>query len=181
MGSRKEDKELMAIDRILDAFNDVADNRKQHVLEYVRERLNITEQQPPAATPYGSKPQLQNKSLSIDAFIRDKKPSTDYQRIAALGYYMQNNEQKVEFNRKDLVNANTRARQTRFTNISQAVLDAKHKYGYVSEGPTNGMLQLTTAGEDVVNALPDQAAAKLVKKPKKLKRKKSKKLKKATR
>lgn len=174
MATRKEDKELATISDILESFKNVDDDRRQYVLEYVRERLKLGQ----SITSSVANPQMsgQTNPISIATFVRQKTPSNNYQKIAVLGYYMQKNEGKEEFSLKDLEDANTKAKQPKISNTSRDVRDARNKYRYITQGVSSGMSQLTTFGEDVVEALPDQNVVKMLKPKSKRPTKKSKKV-----
>lgn len=163
MVDKKVDKELSAITKILEAFGDVGVERRQYVLEYVRERLKLP--QSTASTKLNPQPVGQSNPTSVAAFVREKKPTNNYQKIAVLAYYMQKYENKDEFLLSDLVAANTKAKQTKIGNAARDLRDAKGKYGYITQGASPKSSQITTFGEDVVEALPDQDAVRALKKP----------------
>ncbi len=94
------------------------------------------------------------------AFIRLKKPTTDVQRVACLGYYLVQTTGQQGFTSKAISTAHTDSGGSN-VNITRALDNATRAAKYLSNrGPREK--QLTTLGEDVVNALPDQAAVKAV-------------------
>lgn len=92
------------------------------------------------------------------AFIRVKKPATDAQRVACLGYYLVHTTGQYGFSSKDIRKVHTESGGSSI-NLNRALDNATRAARYLSNrGPREK--QLTTLGEDVVNALPDQAAVK---------------------
>ncbi len=116
------------------------------------------------------------KDMNIKDFVVSKKPKNGYQRLACLAYYLEKYKACKDFNAKDLEQANSDAKQTEISNIPAYLRDATTKYGFFSP-TTKGKKSLTTCGEAVVKALPDQGKAKEAMKEHKMrkKRKKSKK------
>ncbi len=94
------------------------------------------------------------------AFIRFKKPTTDVQRVACLGYYLAQTTGQQGFTSKAISTAHTDSGGSSI-NMPRALDNATRGAKYLSNrGPHEK--QLTTLGEDVVNALPDQAAVKSI-------------------
>jgi hypothetical protein len=97
----------------------------------------------------------------IDVFVSTKKPTTTYQRIACLAYYLEHHDQLIELTSKDLSKANAAARQPKISNVGVFLNDATAKYGFFA-AVGGGKKSLTQRGSAVVEALPDQAAVKQV-------------------
>ena len=94
------------------------------------------------------------------AFIRIKKPVTDVQRVACIGYYLVQTSGQQGFTSKALATAHTDSGGSKI-NMPRALDNATRRAKYLSNrGPREK--QLTTLGEDVVNALPDQATVKII-------------------
>jgi hypothetical protein len=94
------------------------------------------------------------------AFIRLKKPNTDVQRVACIGYYLVQTTGQQGFTSKAISTAHTDSGGSKI-NMTRALDNATRAAKYLSNrGPREK--QLTTLGEDVVNALPDQAAVKTI-------------------
>jgi|SRR5438067_8966352 len=94
------------------------------------------------------------------AFIRLKKPTTDVQRVACLGYYLVQTTGQHGFTSKAISTAHTDSGGSSI-NMTRALDNATRQAKYLSNrGPREK--QLTTLGEDVVDALPDQAAVKAI-------------------
>ncbi len=94
------------------------------------------------------------------AFIRIKRPATDVQRVACLGYFIVQTSGNPGFSSKDVTKAHTDSGGSSL-NMTRALDNATRAAKYLSNrGPKEK--QLTTLGEDVVVALPDQQAVKSV-------------------
>ena len=106
-------------------------------------------------------PSANLNNARIDAFVSAKKPNTSYQRIACLAYYLEHNDHLTEIMGKDLVKANTAARQPKMSNVAVFLNDATAKYGFFA-AVGGGKKSLTPRGSAIVEALPDQAAVKQV-------------------
>lgn len=92
------------------------------------------------------------------AFMRIKRPSTDVQRVACLGYFLVQTTGQQGFASKDIVKAHTDSGGSSM-NMTRALDNATRRAKYLSNrGPKEK--QLTTLGEDIVMALPDQQAVK---------------------
>lgn len=96
--------------------------------------------------------------ISPKDFVLQKKPATDIERMACLGFYLANYRNTPEFKTEDLTNLNKEAQQIRFSNPSAAARNAV-QFGYL-ERAGGGRKQMTTRGESVVKALPDRENVK---------------------
>lgn len=100
----------------------------------------------------------QDRSLSPKEFMVQKQPRTDVERIACLAYYLTHYRDTPYFKTIDLSKLNTDAAQPKFSNPANAV-DNATKNGYLALA-TKGNKQLSAAGEQFVQALPDRDAAR---------------------
>lgn len=100
------------------------------------------------------------EELSPKAFLFEKQPSTDVDRVACLAYYLAHYRGTTQFKTIDISNLNTEAAQVKFSNAAYAVGNAKQA-GLLVEG-SKGANQLSAAGELYVMALPDKASAREV-------------------
>lgn len=91
-------------------------------------------------------------------FMLDKAPTTDIERIACLAYYLTHYRSMPHFKTKDLSDLNTEAAQRRFSNATFAVVNATNA-GFLVPS-VKGCKQLSAAGEQFVQALPDRDAAR---------------------
>lgn len=99
-----------------------------------------------------------DRSISPKEFMLQKEPRTDVERIACLAHYLTHYRDTPHFRTIDLSKLNTEAAQPKFSNAAVAV-DNATKRGYLVLA-TKGNKQLSAAGEQFVQALPDRTAAK---------------------
>lgn len=92
-------------------------------------------------------------------FIAQKKPKTQYERIACIGYYLTHVRNTPQFVTDDITAMNTEAAQPPILNAPQIVTDTTAKYRYLS-GAGDRNKQITVLGEAIVEALPDREAVK---------------------
>ena len=159
----KKHTEGNAIDVIIDALSKLEDNNaRMRVINLICQKYEIqpTFQGVRKLTDDMEAGQQPNPPLSDSKnFMNIKKPKNNYQRLACLAYFLQENKGINEFNSKILGEANTEARQTVIPDISVYLTDATAKYRFFT--PTKkGKKLLTAIGEAVVKALPDQDKVK---------------------
>jgi len=155
---------------VFDALTRLPPEARQRVLQGVATLLGM-----PLATPLGLAPMpsrtvttpgpelafgdfAEDRTMSAKAFIMDKKPRTDVERVACLAYYLTHYRDTPYFRTVDISKLNTEAAQQKLSNPSYAVENAG-KSGYLVSA-TKGQKQLSAAGELFVQALPDRGAAK---------------------
>jgi hypothetical protein len=97
-------------------------------------------------------------SRSPKDFLLDKQPRSDVERIAVLAYYLTYYRETPHFKTLDLSKLNTEAAQPKFSNAANSANNAV-KQGYLVAS-SKGQRQLSAAGEQFVNALPDRDAAR---------------------
>ena len=98
---------------------------------------------------------IATRKQSAKDWFAAKKPMKGNQRMACLGYYLTRFENQDTFKTKDLTAMNIKAAQPKFTSASVFAKDAI-KAGYFTFAG-GGKRQMTTLGDLVVEALPDQA------------------------
>jgi hypothetical protein len=98
------------------------------------------------------------RPVSAKEFLLKKQPSTDVERVACLAYYLTHYRDMPHFRTLDISKLNTEAAQVKFTNAAQAVNNAT-SYGYLATA-TKGNKQLSAAGEQFVEELPDRETAR---------------------
>jgi hypothetical protein len=187
------DQELESLKTVLHALEPLDETQRRFVLKESAERLGISGVLPAATgnnparqgggTPAsggvtaatgggGSSPDGQ----TAKQFLKTKSPITDVQRIACLAYYLTNARNTAHFKTVDLTSLNIEAGGTRLTNPHLTVKNATNQNRYLAP-VGSGSKQITSLGEDVVDALPDQEAVKVVvasqKKPRKKNAKKT--------
>ena len=116
----------------------------------------------------------ESKTVSPKEFMKKKNPQSDIQRAVCLGYYLAQHRQTPHFKTKDLATLNVEAAGVKIGNLSQAVNNATKQSHYFAPAG-KGNKQVTSHGEAVVDALPDQAAVKVVEANRPKKRKPAKK------
>lgn len=82
------------------------------------------------------------------------------QRVACLGYYLVHTTEQLGFTSKDIAIAHTDSGGSKI-NLPRAFDNATRQSKYIS-ARSGREKQLTTLGEDVVNALPDQEAVRAI-------------------
>ena len=97
---------------------------------------------------------------SPKAFISDKAPKTDVERVACLAYYLAHFRATPHFKAKDITALNIESAHKRFSNPSLSVENAT-KMGYLVPS-VKGAKQISASGEKFVEALPDREAAREV-------------------
>lgn len=105
----------------------------------------------------GPKARADSTNGSIYDYVREKGPKNEYQRVAVLAHYLEKNRNMESVTARDVVDANTEARQPRFSNISTTMNRSSGVYKYINS-LSRGVYQLSATGLDLVNALPDQSA-----------------------
>lgn len=173
----KQQDPTSALVTVVKALESLADADRQWVLQSAANRWNVVVhgggggQDGRTLRPAGGLAPMGGGALSADgdsaiakkdarAFVRIKRPETDVQRVACLGYFLTQTTGKPGFSSKDVSKAHTDSGGSSI-NMTRALDNATRKAKYLSNrGPREK--QLTTLGEDVVVALPDQAAVKNV-------------------
>lgn len=100
----------------------------------------------------------EDRSLSPKAFMIEKRPQQDIERIACLAYYLTHYRDQPTFKTLDLSKLNTEAAQIKLSNPARAVDNAAAAHFLISAG--QGKKQLSAIGELYVQALPDRSAAR---------------------
>lgn len=142
----------------------------QAVSMFLGHGLAFQTQQPPGLSQYrtsASNEELSNSAVgsfsedrkqSAKEFLRDKKPTSDVERVACLAYYLTHYRDTPHFKTLEISTLNTEAAQPKFSNASMAV-DNATKAGILVQA-LKGSKQLSSAGEHYVQLLPDREAAR---------------------
>src|SRR4030065_690478 len=159
---------LVTVVGALELLHDEKD--RQWVLQSAASKFNVTLQMPDTGGQGGSggalgagvtaDVQSAITKKDVRAFIRIKKPATDVQRVACLGYYLVHTTGQPGFTSKDVATAHTNSGGSKI-NLTRAIDNATRRSKYIS-ARSGREKQLTTLGEDVVNALPDQEGVKTI-------------------
>lgn len=92
------------------------------------------------------------------AFLLEKRPQTESERVACLAYYLTHYRDEPHFKTLELSKLNTEAAQIKFSNPTRAVDNAVGAMFLIPAG--QGKKQLSAIGELYVQSLPDRAAAR---------------------
>lgn len=100
----------------------------------------------------------ENRTPSPKAFLLEKRPQTEIERVACLAYYLTHYRDEPQFKTLELSKLNTEAAQVKFSNPARAVDNAASALFLIPAG--QGKKQLSAIGEVYVQALPDKSAAR---------------------
>lgn len=95
---------------------------------------------------------------SPKAFLAQKRPATDIERIVCLAYYLTNSRDTPAFKTKVLTDLNREAAQPKLSNPSATARNANND-GYLAAAG-GGQKQITVRGDALVEALPDREKVK---------------------
>jgi hypothetical protein len=99
-----------------------------------------------------------SRDMSPKAFMAEKKPSTDIERVTCLAFFLTHHLKTPTFQTRDLSKLNGEAHQPKLSNPTVAVNNASRQRYLTPSG--GGKKRITTLGEEVVRALPDREAVK---------------------
>lgn len=163
-------QEFKALQTVITALQPLTPGARARIFESVGTFLQISSSQrrvehherivPPSSSTQGQvHPSFsEDRSMSPKEFLREKQPRTDVERVACLAYYLTHYRDINHFKTLDLSKLNTEAAQPKFSNAANSTNNAV-KRGYLVPA-TKGQRQLSAAGEQFVQALPDRDAAK---------------------
>lgn len=159
----KRRREVEVLSRILADFQDLDQEARMRVLQYVTAYFALPAPTLPrpstTALDAGPGPFSEDRSISPKSFVMQKQPRTDVERVACLAYYLTHYRDTPHFKTLDISKLNTEAAQPKFSNATVAV-DNATKTNYLVAA-TTGNKQLSGPGELFVLKLPDREAAKL--------------------
>ncbi len=102
----------------------------------------------------------EDTSMSPKEFFSEKQPKTGIERIACLAYYLTHYRDTPHFKTRDLTELNMEAAQPKFSSAGTFASNAVAEHYLVSS--TKGNRQISAIGEQIVQALPDREAKKLI-------------------
>jgi hypothetical protein len=162
------DLEVKALGIILGALEALDDDQRSFVLRTAADRVGTHLPSAAAALRGASDEGASIRSAHSASggntpkqFMAAKRPTNDVQRIACLAYYLTHERNQPHFKTADLKALNTEAAGVKIGNPAQAVANATLISGYLATAG-EGRKQISATGEAVVDALPDQTAAKAV-------------------
>ncbi len=100
----------------------------------------------------------ENEGPTPKAFMLEKSPKTNVERVACLAYYLANYRGTPHVKTRDISAINTESAHRAFSNAASAVENAT-RLGYLVPS-IKGSKQLSALGEQFVEALPDRDVAK---------------------
>lgn len=160
MDTKKIDikQKLEAIQQIVTTLSQFPAQDIRDIVAFSLKQLDLQES-PENPTPTAIEPNSEicgKLPDDIYSFVRAKAPKNEYQRIAVLTFFLEKRRNIQSVTTKDIVEANTEARQPRFSNISTTVNRASANYKYINS-LSRGVYQISATGMELVNALPDQS------------------------
>ncbi len=161
------EKELGALGIVLNALEPLDENQRTFIIKAVVDRLDLEMGIAGIlAKPAGLGGAIDSlgenlKEATPKEFLKQKKPSTDVQKVTCLAYYLAHVRNKPKFKTQDISKLNTEAAGRKFSNASKSVNNATLRNGFLASAG-KGTKQITVLGEDVVEALPDQSAVKAI-------------------
>jgi hypothetical protein len=162
--------QVNALNRIIDALEQISNDARAQVLQTAATFFSLdfatsrgrVGPQPSASSGSGgiagSNLFSEDRTPSPKEFMLSKRPSTDIERMACLAYYQTHYRNVPHFKTLDLSKLNTEAAQIKFSNAAVAVENAA-KTGLLVPA-SKGTKQISSMGEQYVQALPDRDAAK---------------------
>ena len=156
-----------ALNSIIRILDDLDDDERQRILQSISVFFQSQSKVPSPSTtgPHALTYQTRRPDFSTDyaptpkEFLLQKQPKTDVERIACLAYYLTHFRETPYFKTLDLAKLNTEAAQPKFSNAGYASTNALNM-GYLATA-TKGQRQISAAGEQFVQALPDREALRV--------------------
>lgn len=168
MSPRPENERALVVQRCLDLLEPLEESERSRVLRTVATYFDIAfapqhaVTQVPTAAHHPSKHRdpvfSGHEPISAKEFLRQKAPKTDVERAMCLAYYLAHYKDVPSFKNADIAKLNTEAAQRKFANTAYTVNNASTT-GYFVAAP-GGSKQLSSVGEQYVEALPDRQAAR---------------------
>lgn len=103
----------------------------------------------------------EHADISPKKFIFNKGPKTDIERVTCLAYYLTHYRDTKHFKTTDISNLNTESAHRKFSSAVHTINNAARKL-FLVPAPKKGHKQISTFGEQYVDALPDREATKKV-------------------
>lgn len=149
--------EIEALNTVLGAIGGLEPAEQTWVLQAAATRVGVSLGTGGPRQGTGSQagiPAARDLATEPKEFLRTKDPKNDVQRVACLAYFLTHQRGTAHFKSRDISTLNTEAAGPR-VNISRAVNNATNQNRYLATAG-GGKKQITSLGEDVVKALPDQ-------------------------
>lgn len=159
--SRDFSSEAQVLQQVVSLLSALSQDARQRILATVSTffGLQVKTYAKEERYPVGVQPSFSaDRSMSPKEFLLEKFPRSDVERVACLAYYLTHYRDQPHFKTLDISKINTEAAQPKFANAANSV-DNAAKQGYLVAS-IKGQKQLSAAGEQFVQALPDRDAAK---------------------
>lgn len=157
MAEKSRDPQIVALESVYAALKDLDAPVRKKVLSSVFALLEL--EPPPQAnggtSGTGSPPvevkqhNLSSRPISLVELINEKKPASNYQRIALFAYYREKSENLTRFGRDDLKPYFGKAKEPPSANYDRDFVEAVRK-GWIHEDQADSYL--TTKGIEAVEA-----------------------------
>jgi hypothetical protein len=155
------DRELKAMQTTLEALQSLDTAARQRVLDWLAAKLSMEAPAPGGGAGGDHRaPAGGGKLGTIKQFLKLKAPNNDVRSVTALAYFLTHGTHQAVFKTADLGAARIDAALTKF-GMPDAVAHAQ-RAGYLTTAAKRGTYQITTTGEELVDAMPDAAAVKQV-------------------
>lgn len=157
-GPGSQDRELKAMESVLGALQPLDAAERRRVLTWLTAKfgVGVSSATTDSATAGGNAPGYSPADIGgIKPFVKHKKPGDDVARVTTLAYFLTHRGQKPTYKTADLTKARVDAALPAF-NTSRAVSHAQ-RAGYLTTAGRRGTYQVTSTGEALVEAMPDNA------------------------
>jgi hypothetical protein len=134
------------------------DDEQHRVLVWLTAKLGLS--QTPQAPDTGGSTIDASRIGSVKQFIKAKAPDDDVSRVTALAYHRTHVSGEATFTSADLSRTQVEAAIPRF-NVSRAISNSQRS-GYITSAGKQGIYQITSMGESLVEAMPDRELMKQV-------------------
>jgi hypothetical protein len=153
------DRELKAMEAGLAALKSLGPEERARVLKWLGSKLNVVTQSPDE--PDTSEDKADGKLGTIKQFLKSKSPEEDVARVTTFAYYLTYAEKLSNFKVEKLSTARIDAAVPKF-NMSRAIWNTQRS-GFLTTAGKRGLYQITSAGEALVEAMPNKAAVEKIK------------------
>lgn len=150
--------EIEALGIVLQALKPLDEAERAFVLKTAAERFELKPPETQQSSRHHSKA-ADRPDTSPKAFLKEKAPKTELQQVVCLAYFLTHFREQASFKTRDLTSLNIEAAGSQISNATRAIQAARENYDLLSSAGKAG-LQITTKGEDLIEALPDQGKAK---------------------
>src|SRR5260370_506655 len=111
---------------------------------------------PASVIPVGAASTKTN--ITAKQFMAERRPSSNYERVACLAYYLTHYGDTPQFKTVDITKVNTEAAQPSLSNASLFMKHATNTYHFLSSAG-GGKRHITTLSEAIVTAVPHRETA----------------------